>query len=54
MARRCSKHPGPWRHLFEQVMRIDCTTRRPAPDRRRVFFILEGKKERREPCRESR
>ena len=39
LARRCSKHPGPWRHLMGQVMRIDCTTRRPAPDRRRVFPI---------------
>ena len=54
LARRCCKHPGPWRHLLEQVMRIDCTTRRPALDRRRVFFIFEGKKERRKPCRESR
>ena len=39
LARRCDEHPGPWRHLTEQVMRIDCTTRRPALDRRRVFFI---------------
>ena len=23
-------------------MRIDCTTRRPAPDRRRVFFMCAG------------
>ena len=22
LARRCSKHPGPWRHLREQVMRV--------------------------------
>ena len=39
LVRRCWKHPGPWRHLREQVMRDNCTTRRPAPDRRRVFFI---------------
>ena len=36
------EHPGLWRHLKRQVMRCDCTTRRPAPDRRRVLFILEG------------
>ena len=39
LARRCSKHPGPWRHLRAQVMRMDCTTRRPAPDRRRVILV---------------
>ena len=33
------KHPGPWRHLNEQVMRWYCTTRRPASDRRRVFLV---------------
>ena len=41
LARRCCKHPGPWRHLLGQVMRDNCTTRRPAPDRRRVFLVFE-------------
>ena len=41
LARRCWKHPGPRRHLMGQVMRSNCTTRRPAPDRRRVSFISE-------------
>ena len=36
------QHPGPWRHLMKQVMRCDCTTRRPASDRRRVFLVLEA------------
>ena len=45
LARRCCKHPGPWRHLNGQVMRIDCTTRRPAPDRRRVFLVSWSKEE---------
>ena len=40
LARRCWKHPGPWRHLPEQVMQWYCTTRRPASGRRRVFLVL--------------
>ena len=39
LARRRSTRPGPWPHLREQVMRMDCTTRRPAPDRWRVCFV---------------
>ena len=42
------QHPGPWRHLRTQVMRTDSNTRRPASDRRRVFFISEGTRERRQ------
>ena len=44
LTRRCCKHPGPWRHLIKQVMRDNCTTRRPAPDRRRVFLVSENVK----------
>ncbi len=48
------KHPGPWRHLMDQVMRSNCTTRRPAPDRRRVFFGFTGyENERRRSWRET-
>ena len=36
------EHPGPWRHLQEQVMRIDSTTRGPASDRRRVILVKEA------------
>ena len=53
LARQCWKHPGPWRHLQEQVMRMDCTTRRPASDRRRVFLISAGTRARRLSWREA-
>ena len=36
------QHPGPWRHLQEQVLRVYCTNRKPVSDRRRVFLVSEA------------
>ena len=41
LARRCSKHPGPWRHLKGQVMQVALYYSQTAPDRS-GFFSFQG------------